>query len=101
MREEKALAESLGLCRGAEAAETAARAAKLEADLRSAKARVRELETVRRQLHNTIQARSRSTINRKALYFSPNACLQEWRSNIRVFSQVRPAVPGAPAEPPA
>lgn len=60
MREERALAESLGLCRGAEAAEAAARAAKLEADLRSAKARVRELETVRRQLHNTIQARAHS-----------------------------------------
>ena len=49
------MAESLGLCQGAEVASAAARAAKLEADLRSSRARVRELETVRRQLHNTIQ----------------------------------------------
>jgi len=57
LREEKAIAESLGLCRGAEAADAAARAARLEADLRAAEARVRELEAVRRALHNTIQAR--------------------------------------------
>ena len=58
LREEKAVAESLGMCRGAEAADAAARAARLEADLRAAEARVRELEAVRRALHNAIQVRT-------------------------------------------